>query len=176
MILEVFPTYMILWLSFEADSFPKSGSLWHASWMPGVAIVTSIPHATASHIPCAPTHLLGSGFYLAGVEAIDWFDQLPGLPSHLAPLLGRCKERKQRGLFITGGHGDARPEMCPPPPQTTAGIFKHTTALREDYDNSHRVVRANSVYNPPLRGAVFKPLLLFFFLCDIYARKHFEHK
>lgn len=40
---------------------------------------------------------LGSGFYLAGVEAINRLDQLPGLATHLAPLLGRCQAHKQRG-------------------------------------------------------------------------------
>ena len=57
-----------------------------------------VPRAvTGAGIPPAPAHVLGPGFYLAGVEAIDWFDQLPGLTSHLAPLLSRCKQRKQTG-------------------------------------------------------------------------------
>ena len=106
-----------------------------------------VPRAAAgTGILPAPAHLPGLGFYLAGVEAIDRFDQLPGLTSHLVPLLGRCEQQKRRG-YHRRAHRHP-PEMDPALPQSDAGVFKHMMALHEDYDNSYKVVRANVVYSP----------------------------
>lgn len=67
-----------------------------------------------------------------------------------------------RGV-TTGEHVGPRPKMYPPLPQSTDGIFKHTTALREDYDNSYKAVRANIAHNPLSSGQYLSLYCYFFF-------------
>lgn len=96
------------------------------------------------------------GFYLAGVEAIHWLDQLPGLTAHPVPLFGCCGAQKRRG-YCTALRQDP-----PHPPPNAHSTFKLTTTLSEDYDNLYKVFRAITACSLHLLGAVFKILLLFF--------------
>lgn len=115
-----------------------------------------LPHPLCSHPSPGVGFLPGWG----GSHPLVRSAARAHLPSCATP---RPLQRGQAEGFI------ACPGMCPPPPQSTTSIFKHTTALCEDYDNSHRVVRANSVYSPLSLGQ-YLSLYCYFFSSAIFMQ------
>lgn len=153
---------MILWLSFKTDRFPKPASLWHTSWGSNVCwnpTCSRIPHAPASQLPPP----ISGGWVLPGWGGSHRLVRSAArarLPSFATP---RPLQRVQAEGLSPASREMPAQRCTLPPPQSTAGIAKHTTALREDYDNSHKVVRANSVYNPLSLGQCLSLYCYFFF-------------
>lgn len=121
------------------------------------------------HPSHSATPHLGSGFYLAGVEAINRLDQLPGLAAHLAPLLGRCQAHKQRGYG-------------------TALLLPTPLLLLSSQRLCMKIIIIYIKLSEPILNAIplslgqylsfycFFIVFFFFLICNIYARKCFEHK
>lgn len=95
-------------LSLLKKTFPKPACLWHASWLPGAVMGTSIPHAPT----CAPTHVLGLGFTWLGWKPSTGSISCQGSPPILRHSSAAAKSAS-RGV-ITSEHGDAHPEMYTP--------------------------------------------------------------